>query len=91
MRNIVVEGSSIESKEQMHAFLQEALELPEHYGRNLDALWDCLAGYVELPLTVTWLDYEASEQRLGEYGRKLFELFEEAAEEIEGFSFVVKG
>lgn len=90
MRNVVVEGSAIESQEQLHDFLQEALELPDYYGRNLDALWDCLAGHVELPLTVTWLDYEASEKRLGEYGRQLMELFQEAAEEIDGFSLVVQ-
>lgn len=30
-------------KTALHEYLQEALELPEYYGRNLSALADCLA------------------------------------------------
>ncbi|MEP9380951.1 barstar family protein [Nocardioides sp. KR10-350] len=32
----------VESREEALAALGEVLEFPEHYGRNLDALWDCL-------------------------------------------------
>lgn len=29
-------------KENGHDYLMEALELPDYYGKNLDALYDCL-------------------------------------------------
>ena len=29
-------------KEQGHDYLMEALDLPDYYGKNLDALYDCL-------------------------------------------------
>lgn len=27
---------------ELHDRIQKALQFPDHYGRNLDALWDCL-------------------------------------------------
>lgn len=35
-----VEGARIETPRELHEALQEALVLPDHYGRNLDALAD---------------------------------------------------
>ncbi|WP_134767543.1 barstar family protein [Nocardioides sp. 1609] len=37
-----LEGARIESVPELHGALAEALDLPDHYGRNLDALADCL-------------------------------------------------
>ncbi len=37
-----LEGARIESVPELHAALQDALDLPDFYGRNLDALADCL-------------------------------------------------
>ena len=37
-----LDASCMERKEQPHKYLKEKLELPEHYGENLDALYDCL-------------------------------------------------
>ena len=30
------------TKKESHMYLQECLSLPEYYGHNLDALYDCL-------------------------------------------------
>mgnify|MGYP002514582791 FL=1 len=38
-------------KKQGHDYLKEALNLPDYYGKNLDALYDCLTeidGEIEL-------------------------------------------
>ena len=42
-------------REQLHDYLQEMLPLPEYYGRNLDALYDCLT---ELTDTVVVIECE---------------------------------
>ncbi len=42
MRRIVLDMRAMEDREQVHAYLQEKLQLPAYYGRNLDALHDCL-------------------------------------------------
>ena len=43
MKVIELKGSDVLEREQLHKTLQEALQLPEWYGGNLDALYDCLA------------------------------------------------
>ena len=43
-----------------HKILKEKLELPDYYGENLDALWDCLTGGIELPVCIKWSNYKAS-------------------------------
>lgn len=40
-------------KEMLHEYLQEALGFPDHYGRNLSALADCLAEAGK-PLQITF-------------------------------------
>ena len=39
---MILDGEIIETPDQFHDVLTEALCLPEWYGRNLDALHDCL-------------------------------------------------
>ncbi|WP_010273162.1 barstar family protein [Paenibacillus senegalensis] len=89
MNEIRINGRAITSREQLHSQLKEQLGLPDHYGRNLDALWDGLTGSAGLPLTIYWEHYSISAERLGEYASKVAQLFREAEEELEGFHFVV--
>ena len=42
MLHIILNGAKLETKEAMHDYLAKMLHLPEYYGRNLDALHDCL-------------------------------------------------
>lgn len=85
MRDVILDGKKMDNREQLHAALKEALELPDYYGNNLDALWDCLTGWVEMPLTIRWVHFQESEKKLGEYSLLLLQLFQDAEKEIEGF------
>lgn len=42
MKKIILDGTQLSNRETAHDYLQTALELPEYYGKNLDALYDCL-------------------------------------------------
>ena len=42
MRKVILNFSEAGTKEEIHAILKEALDLPAYYGGNLDALYDCL-------------------------------------------------
>ena len=42
MKHITIYCSTLETREQLHYALSEAFCFPAHYGRNLDALYDCL-------------------------------------------------
>lgn len=39
---IQLDARQMRTKEEAHTYLKESLELPEYYGNNLDALYDCL-------------------------------------------------
>ncbi|AEI43774.1 barstar family protein [Paenibacillus mucilaginosus] len=84
MRSVTLDGTRMATKEELHRELKEKLGLPEHYGNNLDALWDCLTGEVELPLEIDWKHYGAAVQALGPYGESTAELFEEAVRQLDG-------
>jgi ribonuclease inhibitor len=42
MKEIIIDGSTIFTSPDLHEALASALALPAHYGKNLDALYDCL-------------------------------------------------
>ncbi|MBT2770868.1 barstar family protein [Halomonas sp. ISL-60] len=87
MKTVIINGKKIHGKEELHDVLQEQLGLDNDYGRNLDALWDCLTGFIPMPLTIQWLDFDTTRESLGEYAERLLELMREAEEELEEFTF----
>ena len=38
----VLDALKMKTKTEAHSYLKEVLRLPEYYGGNLDALYDCL-------------------------------------------------
>lgn len=67
MNEIVINCAAIDSREALHRIFADALSFPEWYGRNLDALYDCLTG-ISVQTQVRLLDWEIAEARLGKYG-----------------------
>lgn len=86
---VILEGKELINEEKTHLILKEKLELPDYYGENLNALWDCLTGWVSLPLKVVWNDFEYSKNHLGIFADELLQLFHEAKDEIEGFEIKI--
>lgn len=65
-------------REKLHNLLKESLKLPEYYGKNLDALHDCLTEMGECTITFRNL---SSLSPLGEYGASLLKVLEDSAHE----------
>ena len=74
----VLDGAMMGTKEKAHAHLQEALGFPAYYGRNLDALYDCLTD-----MTGMICLYHTAEMRrsLQAYGEKILRVFQDAQSE----------
>ena len=87
MRKCTIDGANMLSRADAHAELARALELPEYYGANLDALYDC-ASTMEAELTL--LHPAPMLNALKVYGCKLIETLCEAAEENADFHFRVE-
>ena len=57
MKRVELLASQMTDKEVLHDVLAEELQLPEWYGRNLDALHDCLTELTDVELVlVGWPD-----------------------------------
>ena len=85
MRKIVLKFSNITSKNAIHEYLKEKLELPEYCGNSLDALYDCLTDLGSEP-EIVFVNTAILEENLGEYGQKILSCFRDAADEYE-FTF----
>ena len=42
MKSVSLDAKKMLEKEKMHEYFAKKFDLPEYYGRNLDALFDCL-------------------------------------------------
>ena len=80
MAEITLDGLELQSMEEVHDLFARALDLPEWYGRNLDALFDCLTDARE-PVAVRLLHEDELRERLGRRGSALIRLLHRAAEE----------
>ncbi len=80
MKKIRLNGAKMEDVAAAHAYLKRKLELPDYYGENLDALWDCLSTDQEAK-RITIINRDNILRNLGEYGVRLLDLFEEVAKE----------
>ena len=52
---IFIDAARYASAKELHQALQMMLDLPEHYGCNADALYDCLSERVGKPVNLTIL------------------------------------
>ena len=87
MKEIIIEGALIDSREELHRLFKEALGLSNHYGKNLDALWDMLTGEIDLPIRIIWRDFNITEKNIGTYAIKASQVIKRAAESLENRIF----
>lgn len=53
MKQIILDGNILADTAQVHDYLKEMLVFPEYYGKNLDALHDCLTDLEDIEITIT--------------------------------------
>ena len=80
MKIIIIDCAQIPDKETFHALLEEKLEFPSWYGRNLDALHDCLTE-VFSNTQLRFANWKRLEDTLGLYAKSIRRAVTHAAEE----------
>ena len=83
----IIDGAAMTSRADAHAELARALEFPEYYGNNLDALWDIVSA---TDANLALIHPAPMLNALGVYGCKLLQTLFEAAAENPGFAFSVE-
>ncbi len=64
---------------ELHQRIQEALEFPEYYGKNLDAFWDCINRECDVDF-VTIIGSKSVAEDLRPTVTKILDMFEENKE-----------
>ena len=77
---VTLDCRKMTDKRATHAYLKEALQFPDYYGNNLDALFDVLTDREE-PLFVALAYWRQLSELLGAYGISLLETMRQASEE----------
>ena len=86
MEEIFLDACQMTSKSDAHNYIKKMLNFPDYYGKNLDALWDLLGSRSKMT-SIFLLHEEKLYENLGEYGKRLAEVFKEAAESIPYIEF----
>ena len=56
MKTVYIDFTDIGDYDDFYVQLKEKLTIPEFFGDNLDALYDSLTGFVELPLHIEFVN-----------------------------------
>jgi ribonuclease inhibitor len=76
----------------LHYIIKESFQrsvegFPDFYGNNLNALWDCLWGFIETPVEIVVTGFENLDKDLKEEVSEINRVFRDAAKEDWGIYF----
>ena len=81
---VYIDFLEIGDYEDFYAQLKEKLTLPEHFGDNLDALFDVITGELEMPLHLEFVNMSVEQLEIFE---DLLTTLEDVEDEVEDFTF----
>ena len=82
MKNMILDFENMHGRENTHVYLAQMLGFPEYYGKNLDALYDCLT-----ELTDCTVSFSGVPQG---YGERVLEVFRDAAQANPGLMIEIR-
>lgn len=85
---MVLNGKAMTSREAFHDEIEKKLSPPEHYGRNLDALYDFLTELKSADIVL--LDADDMLFQMGDYARAALRVFNEAVMENPAVRFTIE-
>jgi ribonuclease inhibitor len=85
MKKCTLNGKDIRSLDDLYDQLSSRLSLPEHFGRNLDALWDVLSADMEGPFEIEWKHANDSWKAMGKDFERAVKLLKELQNERDDF------
>lgn len=90
MKYITLDFAGIETLWELHEYFKTVFQLPDHYGQNMDALWDCLCYSFEFPTTIKLKNISAIPAEMRETVEVMLELFDDLRREDEKVTVIVE-
>jgi ribonuclease inhibitor len=84
-KEYVLDCENMTDRERAHEYIAEELDFPDYYGKNLDALFDCLTEMEEC--SILFINLDALEM-LGDYSGAMLAVFEEAEQANEDLTII---
>ena len=92
MRKIELDFNIPHSREQVHEYLEIKFDFPDYYGKNLDALYDCLTEITEptaVGLYFPYTDFNEEDHDLIAYYDKIKKVFRDAEEDNDALAVFI--
>ena len=81
MNRFVLDFAGIDSLLALHKYLKEVFRLPDYYGHNMDALWDCLSYCYDESTTIELRNIGALPKEMDPSVKIMLELFQDLHDE----------
>lgn len=88
MKIHILDGKYMTSPASAHSYIADTLGFPAYYGKNLDALADCL-GELGSNTAVVFINSRSAVSQLGAYGKKLVTVFKDISSEENSFELIL--
>lgn len=81
MNHFILDFSEIKTVFGLHQYLKEVFDLPDYYGNNMDALWDCLSCCYDVSTTIELRNLAVLRKRLEQTTQIMLEVFQDLHDE----------
>ena len=90
MKYITLDFTGIKTLWELHEYFKTVFQLSDQYGRNMDALWDCLYYSFEFPTTIELKNLSAIPDEMNEEVEIMLELFRDLHREDKKVTVVIE-
>ncbi len=90
VKRCLLNGRSISSLDDLYDQLSKKRFLPDHFGRNLDALWDVLTADVPGPFKIVWKQAGLSKKSMGRDFNRAVKLLRDLEKERDDFQLTLE-
>lgn len=90
MNYITLDFTGIKSLWTLHEYFKKIFKLPDYYGYNMDALWDCLLYSFELPTTIVLKNINSIPVEMAGAVAAMLKLFEDLQREDKKVTVQIK-
>ena len=81
MNHFILDFSEVKTVLELHQYLKEAFDLPDYYGNNMDALWDCMSCCYNESTTIELRNLGVLCNRLEQTAQIMLEVFQDLHDE----------